>query len=165
MKRTTAILCVCLFLLMVGVQATRTAEASPTDTGVTKALIQQILEAWSTMDTNKIAPFYSAAPENVFFDIDPMQYKGWSEWAKGSQHFFADLKSFKLRLAGEPTIHNHGNWAWATYLWHGDAVGKDGKTQTFDGRDTAIFQKVGDKWLTVHEHASLPIQTPAAANH
>lgn len=118
----------------------------------------------STMDTNKIEPFYSKAPENIFFDVAPMQFKGWEEWAKGAQNLFSDYKSFKLRLATEPIIHNEGNWAWGTYLWRVDAVHKDGKTETLDGRDTAIWQKQGNRWLTVHEHVSIPMSMPATGN-
>jgi len=165
MKKPTAILWICLSLLLIGAQATKSTEASAAASGVSKALIQQILDAWSTMDTNKITPFYSQSPENVFFDIAPMQYAGWPEWAKGAQSLFSHYQSFKLSLTGEPTIHNQGNWAWATYLWHVDAVRKDGKTETFDGRDTAIWQKVGSSWLTVHEHASVPVPEAATGKH
>lgn len=165
MKKAKALTCICLVLLVIGSPATKTTEARPVDTGVTKSLIQQILDAWSSMDTKKITPFYSAAPENVFFDVFPMQYEGWSEWAKGAQKLFTNYRSFKLSLSGEPAIHNEGNWAWATDRWHVDAIHKDGKAETIDGRDTAIFQKVRGKWLTVHEHTSVSLPEPAPGNH
>lgn len=161
MKRTIAALWVCMGVWAVGQAQTKPAKSEPSAGGVTKAFIQETLEAWSTMDTNKIAPFYATSPDDVFFDVAPMQFKGWEEWAKGAQNFFADCKSFKLILTSEPIIHNEGNWAWGTYLWHLDAVHKDGKTETLDGRDTAIWQKQGNRWLTVHEHVSVPASMPA----
>jgi hypothetical protein len=66
MKKTTAILWTCPLLPVIGVQATKTTKATAASSGVTKALIQQILDAWSTMDTNKITPFYSHAPRTSF---------------------------------------------------------------------------------------------------
>jgi ketosteroid isomerase-like protein len=164
MKKTMAALWVCMIVLIGGVAQTKAVKGGASTGGVTKALIQETLDAWSTMDTNKIAPFYSEAPENIFFDVAPMQFKGWGEWAKGAQNLFSDYKSFKLRLTTEPIIHNEGNWAWGTYLWHLDAVHKDGKTETLDGRDTAIWQKQGNRWLTVHEHVSIPVSMPATEN-
>ena len=164
MKKTTVVLCICICLSAIGWAQTKATKGKATTGGVTKALIQESLDAWSTMDMNKIAPYYSKAPENIFFDIAPMQYKGWEDWAKGVQNLFADYKSFKFSLANEPTIHNQGNWAWSTELWHVDAVHKDGKTETIDGRDTAIWQKQGGKWLIVHEHDSVPLSMPPAGN-
>ena len=164
MKKTTAVLWICICLSAIGLAQTKTAKGNATTGGVTKALIQESLDAWSTMDTNKIAEYYSKALENIFFDIAPMQYKGWEEWARDVQNLFADYKGFKFSLANEPAIHNQGNWAWSTELWHVDAVHKDGKTETIDGRDTAVWQKQGGKWLIVHEHDSVPLSMPAAEN-
>lgn len=130
-----------------GLAQTKQVKGGTSTSGVTKTLIQETLDAWSTMDTNKIAPFYSEAPENIFFDVAPMQFKGWQEWAKGAQNEFSDYKSFKLSLTSEPVIHNESHWAWGTYLWHLDAVHKDGKTDILDGRDTAIWHKQGNRWL------------------
>jgi ketosteroid isomerase-like protein len=163
-RTTMAVLCVCMSVLAVGLGQTKPVKDGSSTSGVTKVLIQETLDAWSTMDINKIAPFYSDAPENIFFDVAPMQFKGWGEWAKGAQNLFADYKSFKLTLTTEPIIHNEGNWAWGTYLWHLDAVHKDGKTDTLDGRDTAIWHKQRNRWLTVHEHVSVPLSMPANAN-
>ena len=164
LKNFRVLVTISLFLLLLGWQATEPTLASPSESGVTKALIQQILDAWSTMDTNKIAPFYAKDPGNIFFDTAPMQYKGWDAWAKDVQNLHVDYRSFKLSLTGEPSIHNQGDWAWATYLWHLDAVRKDGKPETRDGRDTAIWQKVGGRWLTVHEHVSFPVADAPAGN-
>jgi ketosteroid isomerase-like protein len=161
MKKTMVALWVCLIVLTGALAQTKAVKGGASTGGVTKTLIQETLDAWSTMDTNKIAPFYSDAPESIFFDVAPMQFKGWADWAKGAQNLFTDYKSFKLSLTSEPIIHNQGNWAWGTYLWHLDAVHKDGKTDTLDGRDTAIWQKQGNKWLTVHEHVSVQLSMPA----
>jgi ketosteroid isomerase-like protein len=161
MKKAVVVLWICICLSVVGLAQTKTAEVKAATGGVTKALIQQTLDAWSTMDTSKVAPYYSKAPENIFFDIAPMEYKGWAEWAEGVRNLFADYKSFKFSLANEPVIHNHGDWAWSTELWHVDAIRKDGKTETIDGRDAAVWQKQGGKWVIVHEHDSVPLPMPA----
>lgn len=164
MRKAAVALWICICLSVVGLAHTKAARVKAQTGGVTKELIKQTLDAWSTTDTSKIAQYYSKAPENIFFDIAPMQYGGWEEWAKDVQNLFADYKSFKLSLANEPAIHNQGNWAWSTELWQVDAVHKDGKTETIDGRDTAVWQKQGGRWLIVHEHHSIPLPMPAAEN-
>jgi len=130
--------------------------------GVTKKMLNDIFDAWSTMDTAKIAPYYSQAPQNLYFDVMPMQYRGWADWAKGVSQFFSGYKTFKLTIVGDPSIHNMGNSAWTALLWHIDAVNKSGKPETFDGRGTMIWQKQGGKWLIVHEHDSVPMAAPEA---
>ena len=135
-----------------------------TAVGPDKQYLQKVLDAWCTMDMHKVAPYYSQAPENVYFDIAPMEYHGWAEWSKGFSNLFSDYKSFKISLKGEPSIHTHGNLAWSTELWHVDAVHKDGKPETIDGRNTTVWQKQGDKWLIVHEHDSVPLAMPQQEN-
>jgi ketosteroid isomerase-like protein len=161
MKKKALVLCICIFFANVGFTQGKTAKGKAGTRGVTKELIVRSLDAWSTMDPDKIAPYYSKAPDNIFFDIAPMEYRGWAEWAKGVHNLFADYKIFKFTLADEPAIHNLGNWAWSTELFHVDAVHKDGKTETIDGRDTAVWQKQGGEWLIVHEHDSVPLAMPA----
>jgi hypothetical protein len=90
MKKTMAALWVCMIVLTGGLAQTMPVKGGASTGGVTKALIQETLDAWSTMDTNKIAPFYSEAPENIFFDVAPMQFKGWADWAKDAQILFTD---------------------------------------------------------------------------
>lgn len=162
MKKATAVLafCVCIALTLPA-QTKPSKHKKAASGGLTKEHIQQSLDAWSTMDPSKIAPFYSQAPDNTFYDITPMEYHGWSEWAAGISKFFADFQSFKLSMTEEPKIHNAGDWAWTTYLWHADGVHKDGKSETIDGRDTAVWHKEAGKWVVVHEHASVPLPAPA----
>ena len=164
--RKILLLFVCVFLATASwaQPKSNTTKAKHATAGVTKKLVVDLFDAWSTMDTAKIAPFYSAAPENIFYDITPMQYHGWAEWAKGANDFFSGFKSFKLTIVGNPDIHQSGDFAWFTELWHLDAVGKDGKAVTFDGRGTSILQQREGKWLIVHEHDSIPLPPPTAEN-
>jgi ketosteroid isomerase-like protein len=36
-------------------------------------------------------------------------------------------------------------------------TGKDGKTSPLNGRHTAVWEKIGGKWLIVHDHVSVPM--------
>src|SRR5262249_47176540 len=118
---------------------------------------------WSTMDPSKPAPFYSTAADNVYFDIAPLKYNGWSEYAKGVQQVLAEYSSLKLTLNDDARVHRNGNSAWSTATFHLDGTHKDGSKESSDARWTAIWEKTAGKWLIVHEHVSLPAGPPPAA--
>jgi len=122
-----------------------------------KARMQQVMDAWSTMDPNKAAPFYSTDKGNVFYDIAPLKYTGWAAYAEGVQKVLADFSSIKIAVGKDAATHTRGNLTWGTATWHMDALMKDGKSAPFDGRWTVIWQKSGDDWLIVHEHVSVPL--------
>ena len=126
-----------------------------------KARMQQIMDAWSTLDPSKAAPFYSPDKGNVFYDIAPLKYVGWAAYAQGFQQVASDFSSIKMAVGKDAAAHTRGNLAWGTATWHMDVVMKDGKKEAMDGRWTAIWQKTGDDWLVVHEHVSVPLPEPA----
>ena len=59
---TSAILLTVLVLIATFTHAQSKKSADAPD----KALMQQVMDAWSTMDANKPAAFYSKSPDNVF---------------------------------------------------------------------------------------------------
>ena len=122
-----------------------------------KALMQKIIDAWSTLDISKPAPYYDAEDKHVFYDISPLKYTGWKEYADASQKMFAGLSSLKFTLAKDIQTHRRGNVAWGTATWQAEMVPKDGKTENLEGRWTVIWEKRGDIWLVVHEHVSVPL--------
>src|SRR5262245_6713570 len=90
-----------------------------------KALMQQVLDAWSTLDPSKPARFYSTAAGNVYFDIAPLKYNGWSEYEKGVQQVFAEYSSLKLTVNDDARVHHSGSSAWSTATFHLDGTHKD----------------------------------------
>lgn len=127
-----------------------------------KALMQQILDAWGTLDPGKSQVYYSKNPDNVYFDIAPLKYNGWSEYEKGVKELFAGFNSLKMTVNDDAKVHHKGNQAWGTATFHMEAALKDGAKQSADGRWTAVWEKQGGKWLIIHEHVSLPAPEPAA---
>lgn len=123
-----------------------------------KELMQKVMDAWSTLDTSKAAPYYSTAKGNVFFDIAPLKYVGWTAYAEGVPKVFADYSSIKIAVGKDAQGHQRGNFAWGTATFHLDAVKKNGAKESMDGRWTVLWQKSGEDWLIVHEHVSVPLQ-------
>ncbi len=126
------------------------------------ALMQKIFEVWSSTDASGAAPYYAQEPGHVYYDIAPMKYNGWQEYAEGYKKLVADCTAVKLTLGSDARAHQRGNMAWATATWRGELVKRDGSKETLEGRWTAIFEKRGDNWIIVHDHFSVALPPPPA---
>ncbi len=132
------------------------AEPGNADNADVRGTLQRLYAAWSDLDPAKAAPFYAKEPDLIFFDISPMKYTGWSEYAAGVPKAFAPYQSGKFVLNNDLQVHRQGNLAWAVATWRADLLKKAGGTDHMEGRYTAILEKRGNKWLVIHEHMSVP---------
>jgi ketosteroid isomerase-like protein len=161
----TRILILLIALVLASGLAPATAQTDTQGAQVTedlKALMLKTMEAWATLDPANAAQFYDTEAKHVFYDAAPLKYIGWNEYAEGSRKFFATLKSLKITPENDIQTHRRGNMAWGTATWQFEIVPKEGKTLNPKGRYTVVWEKRGDKWLIVHEHASVPWEMPAA---
>jgi ketosteroid isomerase-like protein len=123
-----------------------------------KAFMQTIMDAWSTLDTKKVAPYYAQGPGHVFYDVTPVKYNGWDEYAAGVAPVAADLKSITLTVNEDADVHPHGDVVWGNATVKGDFVHKSGKRDLTTYRWTVIWEKKDGKWVIVHDHFSAPTQ-------
>ncbi len=126
------------------------------------ALMQKIFEAWSSTDASTVAQYYAQEPKRAFYDITPLKYNDWQEYAAGYRKLMADYASAKFTLNPDARAHQRGNMAWANGTWRADLVKKDGTKETLEGRWTAILEKRRDNWIIVHDHFSVPVPPPPA---
>jgi ketosteroid isomerase-like protein len=122
-----------------------------------KKMVVNYWQTWSAMNPDKSAVMYAKNTDAVFFDVAPMKYTGWQEYADGVKKAFATTASAKFTADDDITVSRHGNFAWTTDTFHGVLTGKDGKLSNLNGRHTAIWQKISGKWLIVHDHVSVPM--------
>jgi len=122
-----------------------------------KAHLQKIWDGWSTLDTANVAQFYAAGP-HTFFDIAPMKYSSWDEYQKTVKTELAEYKSAKCVVNDDVDLHPGRNTVWGSATVKCDMTKKDGKAEVDNFRWTFIFEKQDGKWLTVHEHVSVPMQ-------
>jgi ketosteroid isomerase-like protein len=125
---------------------------------VNKKLIERYYAAWNTLNTDKPSSFYAKDANLVFFDVMPLEYKGWAEYKKGVQkNFFDQLSSGKLKPNNDLKITRRGNVAWMTLTFHLSFTLKTGAAMEIDCRHSAIWENRRGKWLIVHEHISAPL--------
>ena len=122
--------------------------------------IEKVYAAWGTLDMAKVAPFYAKDTGRAFYDVAPLKYGSWDEYAAGFKAVSADWKSVKVEISPDFQAHSNGPIAWVTFTGKFSTETKDGKTDSMNGRVTEILQKEKDGWLIIHEHASFPMMEP-----
>jgi len=125
-----------------------------------KAMMEKALKAWATMDPANAAPFYAKDASLAFYDVMPLKYTGWTEYAAGVQKLVANFRSLAFTMGSDAQTHQSGKTAWTTATVHVDWVSKDGAKEAFDARWTLVWEKRGKDWLIVHEHFSRPEPSP-----
>ena len=158
MKNRVAIAFVVSMLMMSSFASAAQKRPRPADD--LKSRMQELFDAWSALDPAKAAPFYAKAADLDFYDIAPLKYTGWAEYAEGVKKQFAPFASSKWTVGDDVRVRQSGNLAWGTATWHGELVKKDGSKQALDGRYTCVWEKRGKDWLVVHEHMSVPLAPP-----
>lgn len=123
-----------------------------------KASIQKIWDGWSTLDPANVAQYYATTGPHTFFDIAPLKYNSWEEYAKGAAGLVAAYKSAKFTVNDDLDIHPHGDLVWATATIAEQMTTKAGKVEMGNFRWTAVWESIDGKWVIVHEHVSEPIQ-------
>lgn len=77
---------------------------------------------------------------------------GWQNYAALYQNQRAGFQGMQL-VRRNTHVFTHGDVAWASYQWEFDSL-LEGKPYSVQGQTTLVFNKVGDRWLIVHNHTS-----------
>jgi ketosteroid isomerase-like protein len=154
----TALICVVALSLSSFAASKKSArKAAPSGSGPNKAYLQKIWDGWGTLDPARVAQVYAQGP-HTFYDIAPLKYGSWEEYAKGVVKELADYKNATFTVNDDAQVHPAGEYIWATATVKEDATMKGGKRELATFRWTVIFEKQAGKWLIVHEHVSAPLQ-------
>jgi ketosteroid isomerase-like protein len=119
-------------------------------------LMQEINNAWATLNPVNAAKYYDKSSENVFYDVSPFEYRGWKSYLEGATEIFKTLKSMKYTVGQDAAIQVDGITAWGTATLNMETVDNYGNKNLTDLRWTVIWVKEGSDWLIVHEHLSVP---------
>jgi len=158
MKRLlTVSLCLLVLTLSGFAQAKKSPMKKASGPAPDKASLQKIWDGWSTLDPANVAKYYAPGPD-TFFDIAPLKYNSWDEYAKGVQGLAATYKSAKFTVNDDAAIHPHGDLVWVTSTIKEEMTTKAGKVEMGNFRWTAIFENQDGLWRIVHDHTSAPIQ-------
>ena len=155
MKRFFSVVLLTSILLTVAQPVAARADKAPAPPD--KAYVQKIWDGWATLNPDNVAKYY-AAGANTFFDIAPLKYTSWDEYDKEAKALLSNYKSATFTVNDDFAVHPHGDLAWVTATVKFEMTQKNGKIDMGNMRWTAVFENRDGKWLTVHEHVSVPMQ-------
>jgi hypothetical protein len=111
MKR---ILTVSLCLLVLALSAVAQTKKSPMKKAVRpapdKAYLQKIWDGWSTLDPANVAKYYPPG-QHTFFDIAPLKYNSWDEYAKACRDLPPGTRARSSRSMTMPTFILTATWS------------------------------------------------------
>lgn len=125
-----------------------------------RTVVYKMWTAWDSLDPSKVAEFYSKDPNNVFFDISPLKFQGWSAYADGAAKALVNMASAKWEPTGDFKVIKEGNLAVTTLTMNVVFTSKSGTANRSSVRDTGVWEKQGGKWVMLHQHASIPSGGP-----
>ncbi len=139
--------------------ATESAQAAEPAGGIPdKATLVKVMDAWASLNTDNVLPFYDQSSTLPFYDLSPLKFDNFAAYMAGSKQMFATLSSLKFTVNDDAAVHPAGsNWAFSTATLHARMEDKAGKVTELDCRWTAVWQKKATQWLIVHEHFSAPL--------
>jgi ketosteroid isomerase-like protein len=144
-------------LLALNSTASAADKLSSTEKEQFKSLAYKLWTGWDSLDPSKVADFYSKDPNNVYFDISPLKFKGWSEYAEVAGKSLAGAGGAKWSPNGDDfSVIKSGDLAVTTLTMNLLFTNKSGVTTKMQVRDTDVWELQGNKWLIVHEHVSVP---------
>jgi ketosteroid isomerase-like protein len=138
------------------------ARASAPESRILRRRVLECYRAWSLLDIEKLAPFYSKAPGVVIFnDVEPVKFESWNEFRDAEAEIMARMSHRNVKPKAL-TVSVWGNMALSTSTPVLTAESSAGEQYSMVLRRTAIWEKRGRSWLIVHEHWSIP--WPSAKN-
>jgi len=158
LKRLVAVSICALVLILSALAQKKNEKKAGGAPGFDKAYLQKIWDGWNSLDGSKQTAFYAKGP-HMFFDVAPLKYDNFDEYAAGVNKNFADYSGAKFLVNDDAEIHGVGpDQAWVASTVKAALSRKNGKREMMTLRWTAIFHKDAGKWLIVHEHVSEPAQ-------
>ena len=123
-----------------------------------KVLMQRIWDGWGTLDPKNVEAFYDKEPGDVFYDITPLKYNGWADYARGTAVLRDLFSSAKFTINDDARVQSSAAGALGTCTIAAELTTTKGQTQNLILRWTVIWANRGGRWLIVHEHVSVPTQ-------
>ncbi len=121
-------------------------------------LSKELFAAYERRDTTALKSYYAKQPDALYFWERKMTYT-WSELDHTMDALVSSAAQLKLTI-GEFRSGGSDNSGWFAATFHIERVTPEGQKSSSDGRWTVVAEKIGGRWLIVHEHTSYPLPKP-----
>jgi ketosteroid isomerase-like protein len=129
-----------------------------------RRLLVDYYAAWS-IPTNKswtitkAEKFYQRTDRLFGFDFNPPAtgFQGWQVYKRELTTIMSNYSTFTAALGDRFVVYRNGNVVWPISTFNITGTLKDGSPISGSGRNTLIWERVGNQWLIAHEHVSTPL--------
>lgn len=126
-----------------------------TDEAGVRQWMSDFTKAFEARDANAVMAMY--APDVVAYDVGPpLQYSGHDAYAKDFADFFSQFKGPLGLELRDVHVHVSGDLAVVYSLERMTGTMTNGQPVDMWVRDTTALERVGGKWLDIHDHVSVP---------
>jgi ketosteroid isomerase-like protein len=159
MRVLARIACACALSLAIGAGQPAGIDA-PANRGESVAesmrqLAKDMIAAYERRDTAALKGFYAKQPGALFFWERKMTYS-WEQISSTMDGLVSAVEKLKLATT-EFRAGGSGDTGWFAATFHIERVTPEGKQSSADGRWTVVAERIGGRWLIVHEHTSFPL--------
>lgn len=126
-----------------------------------EASVRHVIDQWvkAFRDKSTAAAMALHAPGIVSFDIvPPLRYVGTTAYSEAWDAAFDSFTGPIILSLSDLHLTVRDDLAYSRSLNRFQATTSGGREVDYWFRWTAVFQKIGGKWLIVHDHTSLPTE-------
>jgi ketosteroid isomerase-like protein len=128
-----------------------------------RKLLIDYYAAWS-IPTNKpwnitmAEKFYQRNDRMFGFDFNPPAegFQGWEAYKRELTAIMSKYSQFAVTLGDRFLVYQNGNVVWTVSTFNIRGTLKNGSPISGSGRNTLVWERVGNQWLIAHEHVSTP---------
>jgi ketosteroid isomerase-like protein len=133
-----------------------------------RQLLVDYYAAWSTptdklWNITRVEKFYQRNDRMFGFDVNPPAegFQGWEAYKRELTTIMNNYSKLTVILGDRFSVYRNGNVVWAASTFNITGSLKNGSPLSGSGRNTLVWERVGDQWLIAHEHVSTPLVPPS----
>ena len=137
---------------------------SPQETEEFRKLLVDYYAAWSVpsdkpWNITMAEKFYQRNDRMFGFDFNPPAagFQGWEAYKRELTTIMSNYSKFTVTLGDRFLVYRNGNVVWTVSTFNITGTLKNGSPITGSGRNTLVWEQVGNQWLIAHEHISTPL--------
>lgn len=131
-----------------------------------RKLLIDYYAAWSIpenkpWDITTAQNFYQINDRMFGFDFMPPAegFQGWEAYKAELTKIMSGFSRFTVTLGNRFLVYRNGNVIWTVSTFNINGALKNGTPIKNSGRNTLIWERVGNQWLIAHEHVSTPFSS------
>ncbi len=121
----------------------------------------RLWQAWNArLRPADAARFYSKNPHDLFFDLAPLEFKGWAQYQRVASRALAGGGHAVTHIHKDFTVIKSGDLVVTAFTFDVEFYGPRGVPHGLTGRETDVWTRRHGRWVIIHQHMSVPMRMP-----